>query len=382
MNYTFMKDAARAPNVSYYDYIIVGGGTAGCPLAATLSERSRVLLLERGGSPYDDERIGDMTRFADTLSDTSPASPAQRFVSEDGVINSRPRVLGGGSCINAGFYTRAADDYVQDVGWDLDATKAAYRWVEDVVAFQPELGPWQAALQSGLLESGVAPDNGFTFDHIDGTKVGGSIFDAEGRRHTAADLLRYARPDGIDVLLQARVAKIMFNVRGQNASRVATPHLPTELTGNFHTFLAPGRRPVARGVVFHDSAGRMHRAYLNAGRGNEIILSAGAMGSPQLLMLSGVGPADHLRSFGITLVHDQPEVGQGMSDNPMNAIFVPSPSPVEVSLIQVVGITHVGSYIEGASGSNWGVGLVSSGSHRLRHRNFGMFSPQVRFLPH
>ncbi|KAF8702524.1 hypothetical protein HU200_032905 [Digitaria exilis] len=341
VDYTFMKDATQAPNVSYYDYIIVGGGTAGCPLAATLSERFRVLLLERGGSPYADERIGDMTRFSDTLSDTSPTSPSQRFVSEDGVINSRPRVLGGGSCINAGFYTRAGEAYVADAGWDVDATEAAYRWVEDVVAFEPELGPWQAALQSGLLESGIAPDNGFTFDHIDGTKVGGSIFDADGRRHTAADLLRYAREDGLDVLLRARVAKILFNVRG--------------------------RRPVAHGVVFHDSKGRMHKAYLNAGRSNEVILSAGAMGSPQLLMLSGVGPAHHLRSFGITLVHDQPEVGQGMSDNPMNAIYVPSPSLVEVSLIQVVGITQVGSYVEGASGSNWGV----------RPRSFGMFSPQV-----
>ncbi|OEL32693.1 Protein HOTHEAD [Dichanthelium oligosanthes] len=349
VDYPFMKDATQAPNVSYYDYIIVGGGTAGCPLAATLSERFRVLLLERGGSPYDDERIGDMTRFADTLADTSPGSPAQRFVSEDGVINSRPRVLGGGSCINAGFYTRAGDDYVRDAGWDLEATGAAYRWVEDVVAFQPELGPWQAALQSGLLESGIAPDNGFTYDHIDGTKVGGSIFDADGRRHTAADLLRYARADGLDLLLRARVAKILFNVRG--------------------------RRPVARGVVFHDCEGRTHKAYLNAGRGNEIILSAGAMGSPQLLMLSGVGPAEHLRSFGITLVHDQPEVGQGMSDNPMNAVYVPSPSRVEISLIQVVGITQVGSYIEGASGSNWGVRHSAAGG-RHRPRNFGMFSPQ------
>ncbi|TVU16084.1 hypothetical protein EJB05_39632 [Eragrostis curvula] len=355
MNYTFVKDAARAPDVSYYDYIVIGGGTAGCPLSATLSERFRVLLLERGGSPYDDERIGDMTRFADTLSDTSASSPAQRFVSEDGVINSRPRVLGGGSCINAGFYTRAGDDYVRDVGWDLGKATAAYRWVEDVVAFQPEVGPWQAALQQGLLESGVAPDNGFTYDHIDGTKVGGSIFDADGRRHTAADLLRYARTDGLDVLLRARVAKILFNVRGN-------------------------RRPVAHGVVFHDSAGRMHKAYLNEGHGNEIILSAGAMGSPQLLMLSGVGPADHLSSFGITLVHDQPAVGQGMYDNPMNAIYVPSPTPVEVSLIQVVGITELGTYIEGASGANWGARHTDSsgdGDDHRRPRNFGMFSPQT-----
>lgn len=215
-NYTFARDAGQAAPVSYYDYIIVGGGTAGCPLAATLSQRFRVLLLERGGSPYGDERVENMTHFERTLSDSSPGSPAQRFVSEDGVINSRPRVLGGGSCINAGFYTRASDDYVREAGWDIGAAKQAYRWVEDVVAFQPELGPWQAALQRGLMEAGVAPDNGFTFDHIDGTKVGGSIFDAEGRRHTAADLLRYARPDGLDLLLRARVAKILFNVRGES----------------------------------------------------------------------------------------------------------------------------------------------------------------------
>ena len=75
VDYAFMKDATQAANVSYYDYIIVGGGTAGCPLAATLSERFRVLLLERGGSPYGDERVEDMTRFTDTLADTSPGSP-------------------------------------------------------------------------------------------------------------------------------------------------------------------------------------------------------------------------------------------------------------------------------------------------------------------
>jgi choline dehydrogenase len=222
MNYTFVKDAARAPDVSYYDYIIVGGGTAGCPLAATLSERFRVLLLERGGSPYDDDRILDMTHFADTLSDTSAGSPSQQFMSEDGVINSRPRVMGGGSCINAGFFTRASDDYARAIGWDLQATTAAYRWVENVVAFQPELGPWQSAFKRGLVEAGIVPDNGFTFEHIEGTKVGGSIFDADGRRHTAADLLRYARADGLDVLLRARVAKILFNVRGQNTLLLLT----------------------------------------------------------------------------------------------------------------------------------------------------------------
>ncbi|KAL6899515.1 hypothetical protein ACP4OV_006173 [Aristida adscensionis] len=345
VNYTFMRDAVQAPTIGYYDYIVIGGGTAGCPLAATLSERARVLLLERGGSPYEDARVLSMAHFSDVLADTSASSPSQRFVSEDGVINSRPRVLGGGSCINAGFFTRAGAGYVRAAGWDAREVAAAYRWVEDVVAFQPALGPWQAAVRRGLLETGVLPDNGFTYDHLPGTKIGGSIFDADGRRHTAADLLRYSRPEGIDVYLRARVARILFGARGT--------------------------KPVARGVVYRDSRGDAHVAYLNRGGANEVILSAGALGSPQQLMLSGVGPAEHLRSLGIDAVVDLPGVGQGMSDNPMNAIYVPSPSPVEVSLIQVVGITRFGSYVEGASGSNWNSNPSGPG------RNFGMFSPQT-----
>lgn len=129
--------------------------------------------------------------------------------------------------------------------------------------------------------------------------------------------------------------------------------------------------------MFADPAGNMHTAYLNTGPQNEIILSSGAMGSPQILMLSGIGPADHLRSLGINVVVDQPMVGQGMADNPMNAIFIPSPEPVEVSLIQVVGITRMGSYIEAASGANF----ATSSAQSHRSRDLGMFSPQVRLSP-
>lgn len=110
-----MQDATSAPIISFYDYIIIGGGTAGCPLAATLSQNHRVLVLERGGSPYGNPNITNLSAYGVPLSDTSPSSPAQRFISEDGVINSRARVLGGGSCLNAGFYTRASPRYVRYV---------------------------------------------------------------------------------------------------------------------------------------------------------------------------------------------------------------------------------------------------------------------------
>ncbi|KAE9607724.1 hypothetical protein Lal_00014131 [Lupinus albus] len=342
-NYTFMHNASSAPEISYYDYIIIGGGTAGCPLAATLSQNYSVLVLERGGSPYGNPNISNLASFGASLSDTSPTSPAQRFISEDGVINSRARVLGGGSCLNAGFYTRASPNYVRDAGWDGKTVNESYQWVEKVVAFEPQMKHWQTAVRDGLLEIGVLPNNGFTYDHIYGTKVGGTIFDKDGRRHTAADLLQYANPNGINVLLHSTVYRIMFRIKD-------------------------GSKPKAHGVIFKDESGRKHKAYLNHGSKNEIIVSAGALGSPQLLMLSGIGPAQHLKDHNITLVFDQPLVGQGMSDNPMNAIFVPSPLPVEVSLIQVVGITNNGTYIEAASGENFG------GSSS---RDYGMFSPKI-----
>ncbi|KAJ0106127.1 hypothetical protein Patl1_18662 [Pistacia atlantica] len=344
-NYSFMQNATSAPSVSYYDYIIVGGGTAGCPLAATLSQNSSVLLLERGGSPYGNPNITSLSSFGAALSDLSPTSPSQRFISEDGVINARARVLGGGSCLNAGFYTRAPPDYVRDVGWNGPLVNESYEWVEEVVTFEPPMRQWQSAVRDGLLEAGVLPNNGFTYDHLYGTKIGGTIFDQKGQRHTAADLLEYANPTGLTVLLHASVHKILFRHKGKI-------------------------RPLAHGVIFRDAKGAKHRAYLKNGPKNEIIISSGALGSPQLLMLSGVGPAEHLKAHNITVVLDQPLVGQGMSDNPMNAIFVPSPLPVEVSLIQVVGITHFGSYIEAASGENFAGGSSPP-------RDYGMFSPKI-----
>ncbi|XP_004143995.1 protein HOTHEAD [Cucumis sativus] len=342
--FSFLRNATDAPTVSYYDYIIVGGGTAGCPLAATLSKKYKVLVLERGGSPYGNPNITNLSAFGAALSDLSASSPSQRFVSEDGVINSRARVLGGGSCLNAGFYTRASPDYVRRAGWEGKLVNESYEWVERVVAFEPPMGEWQSAVRDGLIEAGVKPNNGFTYDHLYGTKVGGTIFDHHGHRHTAADLLSYANPSNLNVLLYATARSIIFPSLGK-------------------------RRPKAHGVVFEDSKGIKHRAYLKYGSKSEIIISAGCLGSPQLLMLSGLGPAQHLKAHNITVVLDHPMVGQSVSDNPMNAVFVPSPVPVEVSLIEVVGITQNGTYIEAASGENFAGGPST--------RDFGMFSPKI-----
>ncbi|CAF2112112.1 unnamed protein product [Brassica oleracea var. botrytis] len=313
--YSFLKDATSAPTLSHFDYIIIGGGTAGSALAATLSQNATVLVLERGGSPYDNPAATDIGNFANTLINiTDLNSWSQLFISEDGVFNTRARVLGGGTVLNAGFYSRAEDEFVAETGWLRERSKL---------------------LTNGLLEAGVTPYNGFTYEHIYGTKVGGTIFDRDGHRHTAADLLEYANPNTIVVYLHASVHKILFTTKGNS-------------------------RPKAYGVIFQDANGVFHTAELTVQDArSEVILSAGAIASPQLLMLSGVGPAAHLAVHGVNpIILDHPMVGQGMGDNPMHPVFIPSPKPVEVSLVQVVGIPNFASYIEGGSGLSLSISLT------------------------
>ncbi|KAK7391098.1 hypothetical protein VNO78_19458 [Psophocarpus tetragonolobus] len=222
--------------------------------------------------------------FINSLLDISPSSFFQQFISKDEVFNVRARVLGGGSVMNAGFYSRASSSKV---------------------VFEPPMLQWQSTVRDALLEVGVLPYNGFTFDHLHGTKVGATIFYNEGNRHTAADLLEYADPKMISVYIHATVQKILFKYNTEK------------------------RRPQAYGVIFKDALGVMHRAYLSAKSKNEIILSAGSWNQ------SGFGSALGWARDG---------------DNPMNALIVPSPVPVEVSPAQTVGITKFGSFIETDSG--------------------------------
>ncbi|KAL1538189.1 protein HOTHEAD [Salvia divinorum] len=355
--YPFIKPASSFSSVpssaawvnpaAAYDYIIVGGGTAGCPLAATLARNYSVLLLERGGTPFANSNVSFMQNFHITLADISEKSASQMFISTDGVFNARARVLGGGTCINAGFYTRASASEIEKAGWDAELVNESYPWVENQIVHRPDFGPWQRAIRDSLLEVGVAPFNGFTYDHLYGTKVGGTIFDRFGRRHTAAELLASANPDNLSVLVRATVQRIEFDTNG--------------------------KRPKAVGVIFKDENGKTHRAVLSKRARSEIIVSSGAIGSPHLLLLSGIGPKADLEKLNIPVVLDNGFVGKNMSDNPMNTIFVPSKTPVKQSLIQTVGITKVGVYIEASSGFGQNTSSIHC-DHGLASAEIGQLS--------
>nr|XP_048323654.1 (R)-mandelonitrile lyase 1-like [Ziziphus jujuba var. spinosa] len=326
-DFSYMKsvyNASDLPIEEEYDYIIVGGGTAGCPLAATLSEKYSVLVLERGSVPaaYPQVLSADgLLRFLIQVDDGN--TPAQRFKSEDGVANARGRILGGSSMINIGFYSRAEDEFYKESGiqWDMDMVEKAYQWVEETVVFRSDhLSVWQSIAKQALLEAGVGPENGFSLDHIVGTKVGASIFDEDGRRHGAVELLNRGQLANLQIAVHATVERIIFSSDPSGLS--------------------------ARGVLYSDSKGKSHRAHIRDK--GEVILSAGSIGSPQLLLLSGVGPDSELSSQQIPIVHPNPYVGKFMADNPRNTINIISPFPLDPSYVQVVGITN-DYYIESLS---------------------------------
>ncbi|POO00475.1 Glucose-methanol-choline oxidoreductase, N-terminal [Trema orientale] len=298
-DFSYMKSVHNAtdlPLEAQYDYIVIGGGTAGCPLAATLSEKHSVLVLERGSAPVSHPTVLNVTGFfANLMQQENGDNPAQMFTSEDGVDNVRGRVLGGTSMINAGFYSRANTKFLSESGvkWDLDSVEKAYEWVEETLVSRPSLAIWQSVGKEALLEAGVGPDNGYTLNHKLGTKISGSTFDDVGRRHGAVELLNKGNLTNLQVGVHATADRIIFSTKTSS--------------------------PTAIGVIYTDSKGKSHKALVRDK--GEIILSAGPIGSPKLLLLSGIDPRSYLSSLRIPIVHSQPNVGKFMADNPRNNIM-------------------------------------------------------------
>ncbi|KAH0993324.1 hypothetical protein GBA52_004807 [Prunus armeniaca] len=310
----FVYDANDTELEGTYDYIIVGGGTAGCPLAATLSANYSVLVLERGTLPTEYPNLLTSDGFLYNLQQEDDGqTPVERFVSGDGIDNVRGRVLGGTSMINAGVYVRANTSFFNQTGieWDMDLVNKTYDWVEDTIVFKPDFQFWQNLTGTAFLEIGILPDNGFSLDHIEGTRLTGSTFDNNGTRHASDELLNKGDPNNLRVAVHAAVEKIIFS---SNSSGVT-----------------------AIGVIYTDSNGTTHQAFVR-GEG-EVILSAGPIGSPQLLLLSGVGPESYLTSLNISVVASHPYVGQYIYDNPRNFINILPPNPIEPSTVTVLGIT-------------------------------------------
>jgi choline dehydrogenase len=290
-----------------YDFIVTGAGSAGCVLAARLTEsgRYKVLLLEAGGKDnkfWIHVPMGYAKTFVDPKVNWKFESEPEEQLNNRTMYQPRGKVLGGTSSINGMIYMRGnAADYDQwrqlgNEGWDYDSVLPYFRKAEDNergaddyhgaggplrVSNQPYEWEIAKALLEACKQAGIPFNPDFNGAKQEGCGYYQTTTKDKRRWSTAAAYLRMAksRPNLV-IKTQAHATRVLFD-------------------GN-----------KATGVEF-----RTPRGLEVAHAGREVIVSGGAYGSPQLLQLSGVGPAGHLAGLGIDVVHDLPGVGSNLQDH-------------------------------------------------------------------
>lgn len=293
-----------------FDYIIVGAGSSGCVIAHRLSADpdARVLVLEAGSAIRDDAAITTPGRWVSLIGsrfDWGYQTEAEPGLGGRRIAFPRGKVVGGSSAINAMTFIRGHRldfdgwEAAGNRGWGFDAVlplfkrsernsrgASAFHGADGLLMVSDTLDPHaahhaflEAARERGYTAEADWDFNGERQEHIAGFYQKNI---AAGRRHSAAEafLVPALSRSNLEVRADAHVAKLMVE-RGRAVG--------VEYVRN-------GRREQVRAA-------------------REVIVSSGVIDSPKLLMLSGIGPADHLRSLSLPVVADVPGVGRNLQDH-------------------------------------------------------------------
>lgn len=294
-------------NQNQYDYIIVGGGSAGCVLANRLSVNPdhRVCLVEAGSrdsSPFISMPMGILFCMRSKKLNWHFWTQPQKHCGNRPIYWPRGRVLGGSSSINAMCYVRGnPKDYDEwaslgCAGWSYHDVFPYFLKLENFNpgqnAYHAVGGPMQVEnckepnpLVKVFVQAGVQAGHQYVDDYNAESQEGVSYFyvaQKNGQRcsNASAYLHPVMQRANLTVITDALVEKIIFEDKQAVGIRYSSKKTTVDLRAN-----------------------------------REVILSAGAIGSPQLLLLSGVGPAQQIKRHGIELVHDLPGVGENLQDH-------------------------------------------------------------------